>query len=83
MTDKDPAPENLLKIIRCKCKMSSKKACGTNVCSCKKIELRCVTACEGCRGQSFLNVDEPLVEDDDEVNDGNIFVSVVNYFLMD
>ena len=69
---KDPAPENLLKMIPCKCKLSSKNACGTN-CSCKKNGLRCVAACEGCRGQSCLDVDEPLVEDDDEVNDGNIF----------
>ena len=72
MTGKDPAPENLLKIIRCKCKLSSKNACGPNLCSCKKSGLRCVAACEECRGQSCFNVDEPLVEDDDDVNDGNI-----------
>ena len=73
MTDKDAAPENLLKIIRCKYQLSSKNVFGTNLCSCKKSRLRCVAACRGCRGQSCLNVDEPLVEDDDEVDDGNIF----------
>ena len=29
MTDLDPAPESLLKFIRCKCKISSRNPCGT------------------------------------------------------
>ena len=34
MTDKEAAPENILIIVRSKCKMSSKNVCGTNIWSC-------------------------------------------------
>ena len=36
MTDMAAAPENLLKFVRCKCKLSSRNPCGTNACSCRK-----------------------------------------------
>ena len=44
MTDLDAAPESLLKFVRCKCKLSSKNPCGSNICSCQKNGLKCVTA---------------------------------------
>ena len=44
-----PAPDDLLKVIRCKCKSTSCNQCGTNLCSCRKNELSCVSACEECR----------------------------------
>ena len=34
MTDREVAPENLLVIIRCKCKLSSRNVCCTNLCFC-------------------------------------------------
>ncbi len=64
MTDKESAPENLLVIIRCKCKLSSKNQCGTNLCSCRKSGLKCAAACEGCRGDDCNNAQEPFVNSD-------------------
>ena len=58
MTDINVAPENLLKFVRCKCKLSSKNPCGTNMCSCRRNGLKCVTACEDCRGESCNNAEE-------------------------
>ena len=54
-TDKDAAPSNILKVIRCKCKSSTKNQCGTNVCSCKKHGLKCMSACGGCHGEDCKN----------------------------
>ena len=52
-TDLAAAPENYLKFVRCKCKLSSKNPCGTNICSCHKNGLKCVTACGDCRGKAL------------------------------
>ena len=49
MTDMDVAPENLLKVIRCNCKATSKNQCGTNLCSCRKHGLKCVSTCGECQ----------------------------------
>ena len=38
MTDLDAAPESLLKFVRCKCKLSSKNPCGSNLCTCRKMD---------------------------------------------
>ena len=43
MTDLDVAPESLLKVIRCRCKSTSQNQCGTNLCSCRKHGLKCVS----------------------------------------
>jgi len=59
MTDKDPAPDNLLNIIRCKCKSS----CASALCSCKKNGLSCVTACSNCHGEACSNT-EPVCNND-------------------
>ena len=58
MTDLAAAPESLLKFVRCKCKLSSKNPCGTNLSSCRKNGLKCVTACGDCRGETCKNSDE-------------------------
>ncbi|XP_065652097.1 uncharacterized protein LOC136079741 [Hydra vulgaris] len=50
-TDKEVAPPNILKVIRCDCKTSSRNMCGTNMCSCRKNGLKCMSACGGCHGQ--------------------------------
>lgn len=65
MTDVDPAPENLLKFVRCKCKLSSPNPCGTNTCSCRKHGLKCVTACGDCRGESCRNAEGTVLDDTD------------------
>ena len=54
-----PAPERLLKVIRCGCKSS----CDTKRCVCRKHGLVCTTACSDCKGVSK----EDLCEDSDFV----------------
>ena len=71
MTDSVPAPDNILKFIRCRYKVSSKNSCATNVCSCHKNGLKCVPACGDCRGETCNNseqiiVDQKTLESDDE-----------------
>lgn len=46
LTDKDPAPSELLEVVRCNCKTG----CGTRLCSCRKHGLDCSTGCGQCRG---------------------------------
>lgn len=53
-TTKEVAPENLLKVIRCKCK-STNNQCGTNVCTCRKHGIKCMPACGGCHGENCKN----------------------------
>ena len=53
-----PAPEALLTVIRCKCQNSTRKQCCTNLCSCKRNGLSCVTAC---------------VENETEMDERNLF----------
>ena len=60
MTDLEPAPESLLKFVRCKCKLSTTNPCGSNICSCRKHGLKCVTACGDCRGESCTNAKNPF-----------------------
>ena len=73
MTDLPAAPETLLKFVHCKCKLTSRNLCGTNACSCSKNSLKCVTACEDCRGLSYLNADAiiELEEENLELEDDN------------
>ena len=54
-TDKPVAPDNVLKVIRCKCKSTSKNQCGSNVCTCRKNGLKCMNACGGCHGENCKN----------------------------
>ena len=76
-TDLGPAPESLLKYVRCNCKTTSKNTCGTLACTCRKSGLKCVASCGDCRGQYCKNnyeVAEVSREDDDNVDfDRNIF----------
>ena len=60
MTDLEPAPESLLKFVCCKCKLSTANPCGSNTCSCCKHGLKCVTACDDCRGESCRNAEETI-----------------------
>ena len=64
-TDLPPAPDDLLTVIRCKCKT----ACISSLCSCRKNNLHCVTACANCHGDSCMNVSKVSPADaDDDVN---------------
>ncbi len=55
ITDLEPAPEFIIKFIRCKCKLSARSPCSSNVCSCRKHGLKCVSACGDCHGQNCQN----------------------------
>ena len=63
-TDLEVAPSHLLKFIRCKCKITSKNPCSTNICSCRKNGLRCGSACGVCHGTNYRN-EEPIQLDVD------------------
>ena len=54
-SSKEIAPDNILKGIRCKCKLTSKNPCGTNICSCRKNGIKCMPACGNCHGNNCNN----------------------------
>ena len=56
VTDNIVAPESLLKFIRCKCKITNKEMCATNICSCRKHGLKCMPTCGYCRGEESSNI---------------------------
>jgi hypothetical protein len=56
--------EGLLKFIRCKCKLST---CNSNVCSCHKHGLKCVSACGDCHGKDCRNIEiEEIIYEEDQ-----------------
>ena len=57
-TDKPPAPENIMKIIRC----SYKGGCKTATCSCRKVGFECSPACSTCKGTSCENSVQPDID---------------------
>ena len=54
-TDKDVAPANILKAIKCRYKSTSKYQCGTSLCSCKRNGLKCMSEHGGCHGEDCNN----------------------------
>ena len=75
MSNNDLAPPDILNVIRCKCKSSSKNQCGTNICLCKRNRLHCVAACQECRDCECINSSESNEEEygDFERNAFDIF----------
>lgn len=76
MTDKEPGPQDLMKMIRCNCKESCDKRC-----SCKKAGLNCSISCGECLGTYCTNaITETNVEneiDTDEFQDRH-FLDIFN-----
>jgi hypothetical protein len=64
-TAKAPAPPDVINMIRCNCKSSSKNPCSTNRCSCKKNGIWCIAACGDCHGDSCDNT-KSYYHDEDE-----------------
>jgi len=60
-TDSPVAPDNILNVVRCKCRVSTRRPCSSMLCSCRKHGLECVAACKDCHGTGCENV---TVEDD-------------------
>ena len=79
MTNSPVAPNELLEVIPCNCKMSSKNTCSTLQCKCRKNELPCSQACGDCRG-AFCNNEMPAETDESElIDDGNIFNNLFSW----
>lgn len=55
-TDMPIAPEALTKLIRCRCKKSTKNQCGTKTCTCRKHGMACVSSCGECHGVECNNI---------------------------
>ena len=62
-TNRAPAPEDLLHLIRCTCKTD----CLTRRCSCRLYGLSCTAACAHCKGESCFNSASHEEEVDDLV----------------
>ena len=60
LTDLPPAPDELLKIVRCNCHTD----CSSMRCTCKKHNVKCSPACGNCRGLGCTNSDNLEDEDD-------------------
>ena len=73
ITDLDSVPEELLKFVRCKCKVTSKSPCSAKLCSCQKHSFTCVAACSGCQGTECSNVSEATPDEEEWEEDGNLF----------
>jgi hypothetical protein len=56
-TDLKPAPDDILNVISCKCRMLKNNACSSQVCSCRKHGLKCVVACKHCCGKVCTNAE--------------------------
>jgi len=70
-TDLNPAQEWLLQVVRCNCKLSTRRPYGSRSCSCRKKGLNCVPACGGCHGERCENSAEPMHETQNENSDEN------------
>jgi len=66
-TDQAIAPDDIMNIIRCSCKTD----CSSLQCSCRKNNLKCVSACGNCHGIDCTNV-EPLCYNAESDDDGGL-----------
>ncbi|CAG9834829.1 unnamed protein product [Diabrotica balteata] len=60
--NKQPALDELLKIIFCQCKKGWGVSCG-----CRKVGLYCNSTCSGCSGEGCNN-SPPIIEDEDDID---------------
>ena len=72
MTDLLPAPDELLRVIRCNCTTD----CSTSRCSCRKHSLECSPACGQCRGIGCFNSTAADISDEDDDDDDDRCCSV-------
>ncbi|KAG1678682.1 hypothetical protein GQR58_013306 [Nymphon striatum] len=66
-TAKNPAPDNLLKIVHCNCTT----ACTTQRCTCRRYGLPCTSACGQCQLESCENPKNVLPMDQDDTEDSD------------
>jgi len=82
MTDLQSAPDDLLKIVRCKCKAS----CKTSSCTCRKNGMKCLSACQHCRGVMCSNsvLTQTCVDnDEDPCEEPNLFMADSEIYYID
>ena len=63
-TDLPPAPDEFLKMIRCNCHTD----CSSVRCTCKKHNVKCSPACGNCRGSGCTNSNNPIHEDEYDID---------------
>ena len=63
-----PAPEHLLRVIRCNCKAD----CSTMRCTCKKHNIECTPACGNCTGSGCMNT---LCDSDEDDENDDIYLA--------
>ena len=78
MTDQEPAPDELLMVIRCNSQAMSKNLRSGKECSCRTNGLKSAAACGGCRGTEYQNCVTVELFEEEENNikdefDNNVF----------
>ena len=61
-TDLPPAPDELLRVIRCNCQAD----CSSLRCTCMKHTVECSPACGNCKGSACTNSDKSIVADGED-----------------
>jgi len=84
-TDLPAAPDDLLKVIHCKCRLLEPgRTCLHQTCTCRKHGLPCVSACKHCNGEACENLNTQDLEEDeicqeDVANVHNEIVQTADY----
>ena len=81
LTDEAPAPDGLLYVIRCNCKVSSKRPCGGSCCSYRRNGLHCVATYGDCRGTECQNCDKCEASTDDTDQVRNFYDDACDYLF--
>ena len=66
-TDLPPAPDELLRVIRCNCQSD----CSSLRCTCRKHNVKCSLACGNCRGSGCMNSDQVTPEEELDEDDNS------------
>ena len=68
-SSKAPAPEKLLKMVRCTCKTD----CSRKNCTCFNYGIECSDVCKHCRGISCLNILKQNITEENDDDDDDVF----------
>ena len=58
---------DMMSVLACKCKTTTKSPCGTLLCSCHRNGMPCMVACKHCSGEECDNVHQLNMDEDDEL----------------
>jgi hypothetical protein len=79
MTDQKVAPDNLLKLVTCKCKGS----CHTAACTCRKHDMNCLSSCKNCKGVLCSNCGSRVSDENNEASNADDEANVEGDILYD